>query len=141
MFRGQVIRWRNFVLNSKLKTVVMGLVLAGFSGPAFAAGDAVKGAKVFKKCKACHVADSAKNKVGPSLQGVLYRKPGTAAGYTKYSSAMVAFGEGRAWDSGTLDAFLTKPKAVVPGTKMSFGGLRKAQDRADVIAYLTQNSQ
>ena len=120
----------------KLSVATFGLVLAASVAPAFAAGDAAKGAKVFKKCKACHVVDSAKNKVGPSLQGVVGRTPGSVAGF-KYSSAMTGFGaSGQVWDAATLDAFLTKPKALVKGTKMSFPGLKKADQRADVIAYL-----
>ncbi len=124
----------------KVGAVVLGVVMAGLSAPAFAAGDAANGAKVFKKCKACHVVDSPKKKVGPSLQNVLNRQPGSVGGF-KYSSAMSDFGAGNVWDAATLDAFLTKPKALVKGTKMSFPGLKKAQDRADVIAYLQQNSQ
>ncbi len=123
----------------KLSAATFGLVLAASAAPAFAAGDAGNGAKIFKKCKACHVVDSAKNKLGPSLQGVVGRPAGAVAGY-KYSSAMSGFGAtGAAWDTATLDAFLTKPKALVKGTKMSFPGLKSASDRADVIAFLQSN--
>jgi len=123
----------------KLSAVTLGLVLAASIAPASAA-DVAKGAKVFKKCKACHVVDSAKNKVGPSLQGVVGRTPGSVGGF-KYSSAMSGFGaSGIVWDAATLDAFLAKPKALVKGTKMSFPGLKKPSDRADVIAYLQSNS-
>jgi len=122
----------------KLSVATLGLVLAAGIAPA-SAGDAAKGAKVFKKCKACHVADSAKNKVGPSLQGVVGRAAGSVGGF-KYSSAMSGFGaSGAVWDAATLDTFLTKPKALVKGTKMSFPGLKKPSDRADVIAYLQSN--
>ena len=124
----------------KTGAFILGVVLTGLSAPAFAAGDAAKGAKIFKKCKACHVVDSAKNKLGPSLQNVINREPGSVAGY-KYSKAMKAFGPGQVWDAATLDTFLTKPKGLVKGTKMSFPGLKKEQDRKDVIAYLQQNSQ
>jgi len=126
---------------SKIGALVLGFVLTGIAAPAFAAGDAAKGAKVFRKCKACHVADSDKNKVGPSLQGVMNRKPGTLEGFKKYSSAMKEFGADNVWDVETLDAFLLKPKALIKGTKMAFPGLKKEKDRADVIAYLQQNSQ
>lgn len=116
--------------------VTFGLVLGASTAAAFAAGDAAKGEKVFKKCKACHVVDSAKNRVGPSLQGIVGRPAGSVDGF-KYSSAMTEFGEGGAvWDEATLDAFLTKPKALVKKTKMAFPGLKKESDRADVIAYL-----
>jgi len=123
----------------KLSAATLGFVVAASAAPAFAAGDATNGAKVFKKCKACHVVDSAKNKVGPSLQGIVGRAAGSAAGF-KYSNAMSGFGgTGAVWDAATLDAFLTKPKALVKGTKMSFPGLKKQSDRDDVIAYLMAN--
>lgn len=117
-------------------SVLSVLVLA--VGPAFADGDPAAGEKTFKKCKACHVVDSDKNRVGPSLKGVVGRTAGSVDGY-KYSKAMVAFGEGGAvWDDATLDAWLIKPKELVKGTKMSFPGLKKPEDRANVIAYLKQ---
>lgn len=126
------------MLKFKLSVATLGLVLAASAAPAFA-GDAANGAKVFKKCKACHVVDSAKNKVGPSLQGVVGRTPGSVGGF-KYSSAMTGFGaSGVVWDAATLNTFLTKPKALVPKTKMSFPGLKKQSDRDDVIAYLQSN--
>ena len=125
-------------LKLKLSVATLGLVLAASAAPSFA-GDAANGAKVFKKCKACHVVDSAKNKVGPSLQGVVGRTPGSVGGF-KYSSAMTGFGaSGVVWDAATLNTFLTKPKALVPKTKMSFPGLKKQSDRDDVIAYLQSN--
>jgi cytochrome c len=76
---------------------------------------------------------SAKNKVGPALNGVVGREAGKAEGY-KYSDAMT--GAGLTWDEATLNEFLTKPKDKVPGTKMIFGGLKKDDQRADLIAYL-----
>ena len=106
-----------------------------------AEGDAEAGGKVFRKCKACHVVDSDKNRVGPSLMGVIGRAAGSVEGY-KYSKAMLAFGEGGAmWDEATLDTYLENPKGLVKGTKMAFPGLKKPEDRADVVAYLKQFSQ
>ncbi|HMB77686.1 MAG TPA: cytochrome c family protein [Kiloniellaceae bacterium] len=126
---------------------VAGIALAGlvFSATtitfAMADGDPAAGEKVFKKCKACHVVDSDKNRVGPSLKGLIGRTPGTVEGY-KYSAAMVAYGEdGAVWDDETLEIYLEKPKALVPKTKMSFPGLKKPEDRADVIAYLKTFSE
>ena len=88
---------------------------------------------MFNKCKACHSDVAGKNLVGPSLFGVVGRAAGSEAGYA-YSAGLKALGY--AWDEGKLDAWLTNPKAVVSGTKMTFAGLPNAQDRADVIAYL-----
>ena len=114
-------------------------VLALAVGPASAvvAQDAEAGAKVFKKCAACHaVGEGADHKVGPALNGIVGAPAGAVAGF-RYSTAMVAAGEaGLIWDDATLAAFLTKPKDVVAKTKMSFPGLKKDEDLLNVIAYL-----
>ena len=95
------------------------------------------GEKVFKKCKACHmVGEGAKNRVGPELTDVVGRPAGTAEGF-KYSSAMQDAGKGGlVWDDTSLHAYLADPKALVPGNKMTFVGLKKDKDRDAVIAYL-----
>ena len=106
-------------------------------------GDATKGEKVFKKCKACHaVGDGAKARVGPALNGMLGRAAGSQDGF-KYSKAMQQAGtDGLAWTPETLAEFLAKPKAFIEGTKMSFPGLRKEADQENIIAYLaTFNSE
>lgn len=117
-----------------LRTLLAVAMIAAAPAMAFAEGDAAKGEKVFRKCKACHaVGPGAKNKVGPALNGVVGRKAGEVEGY-KYSDALT--GAGLTWDEATLNEFLIKPKDKVPGTKMIFGGLKKDDQRADLIAYL-----
>ena len=96
-------------------------------------GDAVAGKVVFARCMACHSVVAGQNKLGPSLAGVIGRKAGTVAGYA-YSPAMKA--APISWTPAKLDAYLTAPRAVVPGTKMIFAGMPKPADRANVIAYL-----
>jgi cytochrome c len=96
-------------------------------------GDATNGAKVFAQCKACHVLEEGQNRVGPSLAGIVGRKAGQVAGFT-YSAANK--GSGKVWDEETLYTYLEAPQQFMPGTKMIFAGLKKPQDRADVIAYL-----
>lgn len=103
------------------------------SAPALAAGDAAKGKRVFNKCKACHVVDKEKNRVGPHLVGLFGRKAGSLKKF-KYSKAMK--NSGIVWDEKTLDAYLKKPRTYVKGTRMAFAGLKKAKDRDDIIAYL-----
>ena len=107
-----------------------------FSVPAHAAGDAAAGEKVFVQCKACHENEKGVNKIGPTLKGVVGRKTASVPGY-KYSDAMAAKGAaGQVWDEATLTAYLPNPKAMVPGTKMAFAGLKKPEDVQNVIAYL-----
>ena len=117
-----------------------GLAVAGATTATLeVGGDAAAGAKVFRKCRACHkVGDGATNAVGPYLTGVVGRVQGSAEGYANYSEGFTAaMSEGKVWTPEELDAFLTKPKDYMPGNNMSFPGLRKAKDRANVIAYLS----
>ncbi|HSF95049.1 MAG TPA: cytochrome c family protein [Thermohalobaculum sp.] len=115
--------------------LLAGAVCLAAGGTALADGDAAKGEKVFRKCKACHTVEEGKNRVGPSLFAVVGR-PVAAIGDYKYSDAMRGFGDGKTWTPELLDAYLAKPKDLVPGTKMTFQGLKAEADRADVIAYL-----
>ncbi|MEM7508078.1 MAG: cytochrome c family protein [Pseudomonadota bacterium] len=123
-----------------LRLVVRMTGIAGMAAIVLGAGiaeaaDAKKGEKVFRKCKACHKVEDGKNAVGPHLFGIVGRDMAAVDGF-KYSKAMTEFGAGKTWTAEELDAFLTKPKAYIKGTKMSFGGLKKEDQRADVIAYL-----
>ena len=99
-----------------------------------AAADVESGAKVFRKCTACHKLEDGANGTGPYLYGVVNRPVASANGFTGYSAGMQAHGGN--WTPEALDAFLTKPSSYISGTSMSFAGLKKPQDRADVIAYL-----
>jgi cytochrome c len=96
-------------------------------------GVAAAGEKVFVQCKTCHVAEKGVNRVGPSLWGVVGRKSGTVPGF-KYSAANLK--SGATWNEATLYKYLEAPMKFMPGTKMAFAGLKKPQDRADVIAFL-----
>jgi cytochrome c2 len=116
---------------------VVGGVLAGAialaSGTALAQGDADAGKKVFNKCKACHVADEEKNRVGPYLLGIFGRPAGKAEGF-KYSDAMKE--SGIVWDETTIAEYVRAPKDFIPKNRMAFPGLRKDEDVANLIAYL-----
>jgi cytochrome c len=106
------------------------LVIA--AGPAMAA-DVEAGKTAFKKCALCHTTEAGKNKIGPSLFGIVGRKPATVENFN-YSEAMKKFDH--AWDEGTLDEYLADPRGTVPGTKMIFPGIKDKTERDDVIAYL-----
>ena len=101
-----------------------------------ASADAAAGKKVFGKCKACHKLDDGANGVGPHLWGVVNR-PKEAVSGANYSGALAAVGG--VWDFSALNAFLEKPKAYAPGTSMGFGGLKKPEDRVNLIAYLNES--
>ena len=104
----------------------------------FASANAAEGAKIFKKCAACHsITEGGANKIGPALWGVLGRPAGTVPGY-KYSKAMAAHGKN--WSFEEMNGFLIKPKDWIKGTKMSFAGLKKAKERAAVILYMNENT-
>ena len=125
------------ILIKALPLIALGFALS--TTPALALGDAAAGKKVFKKCKACHVVDAEKHKTGPHLVNIMGRAAGSADGYKKYSNAMKS--SGIVWNEETLDGYLKKPKAYVKGTRMLFAGLRKKEDRANVIAYLKSYSK
>jgi cytochrome c2 len=109
----------------------LAFALLASAGTARADGD---GEAVFKKnCAICHTIEAGKNKLGPSLAGVVGRKAGSIDGFN-YSPANK--NSGLTWDEATLDVYLTDPKAKVPGTKMTFAGLKDAGDRKAIIEYL-----
>jgi cytochrome c len=122
--------------------MVMSRLLAAFAllasaGAANAQEDLVAaGEKVFRNCQACHaVGEGAANKVGPQLNALFGRKPGSVPDY-KYSEAMIAFGQDKVWDEATLTPYLQNPRGVVKGTKMVFPGLKKDEEIQAVLAYL-----
>ncbi|MGL4310332.1 MAG: c-type cytochrome [Paracoccaceae bacterium] len=110
---------------------------AAEEGPPFAellaAADAAAGEKVFGKCKACHKLDGTDG-TGPHLNGVVGRDIGSVGGFG-YSAVLTELPGN--WEPDALDAFLANPKGYAAGTKMSFAGLPKVQDRANLVAYLS----
>jgi len=120
--------WRPIALAAGL------IVAGGLAASANADGDAVKGASSFSVCKACHrIGADARNSVGPELNGVVGRKAASLPDYS-YSSALKA--SGITWDEAKLTAWLHSPRALVPGTKMTFAGISKDENIANIIAYL-----
>jgi cytochrome c len=95
--------------------------------------DVAAGEKVFLNCKTCHAIEPGKNMVGPSLHGLQGRKSGSIAGYS-YSTANK--NSGITWSNEKLFQYLENPQRVIPGTKMTYTGVKDAQQRANVVAYL-----
>jgi cytochrome c len=121
---------------SQLCSRLIGISLAATAALPFAAqaGDASAGKSVFRsQCGICHSPAEGRNVVGPSLFGVVGRHTASVAGF-RYSPGNQSADLN--WDAATLDRYLDSPKAVVPGTAMSFSGLKDPEKRADVIAYL-----
>ncbi len=113
---------------------LIALALAVIGTPAWAdEGDAAAGKVAFAKCAPCHSVKDGENKIGPSLYDVVGR-PSHSIGNFNYSEPFKAYDV--TWDAPTLDHYLADPRAVVPGTKMIFIGLKKDEERANVIAYL-----
>ncbi len=117
-----------------LLAVAGGALLSVVISPAAAAGDPAAGKQVFQTvCSICHSPQQGRNMVGPSLFGVVGRNSATAAGYN-YSPSFKVLGV--TWDEATLDKYLTGPRVMVPGTKMTYAGLKDDTKRANLIAYL-----
>jgi cytochrome c len=113
-------------------TFVASLALLG-TASAFAQ-DADAGKTVFNQCRACHqVGETAKNGVGPALNGLIGRQAGTVPGYN-YSEANKT--SGKTWDDATFLAYIKDPRAFMPGNKMAFAGVKDEKKAADLLAYL-----
>jgi cytochrome c len=111
-----------------------GAVLLALAPLARAEGDPQAGEAVFKKnCSVCHTTDEGKNKIGPSLHGVVGRHAASLSNF-QYSDSMKS--ANKDWDAQNLDQYLSNPRALVPGTKMIFAGLKNEADRQNIIAYL-----
>ncbi|MGN6096037.1 MAG: c-type cytochrome [Bosea sp. (in: a-proteobacteria)] len=111
-------------------------VVLGVASLPVLAQDAASGEKIFNQCRACHqVGETAKNTVGPVLNGLIGRKAASHDGYS-YSTAMK--NSGLTWDEATFADYIKDPKAKVPGTKMVYAGLKDPAKVADLTAYLKQ---
>ncbi|HEX4111276.1 MAG TPA: cytochrome c family protein [Stellaceae bacterium] len=116
--------------------IAAGLTIATVAaGTAHADGDAARGKIVFNECRACHSLNAGQNGIGPSLHGLFGRKAGTAPDFA-YSPFMKR--SGIVWDAAALKSYLPDPQAKVPGTKMTFIGLKDPQQLDDLIAYLQE---
>jgi cytochrome c len=115
------------------RTMIAGLLLAGFATDALAA-DPPAGQKIFKaQCGICHAVVAGENGIGPTLFGVVGRRSGSVPGFN-YTADHKKLDV--TWDAATLDKYLTNPRAMVPDTSMVYPGLKDSAERADLVAYL-----
>ena len=118
----------------RMRAMVAAIGIVAFPGAAGAQDQAVEGAKIFKRvCLACHATEAGQNKIGPSLFGVVGRKAGAAPGFA-YSQAMKAADV--TWGDEAIDKYIADPRKFLPGNKMVYAGLKKEEERQEVIAYL-----
>jgi cytochrome c len=120
----------------EMRGVIFAAVLVMMATSAARAQDAAAGEKTFAVCKACHqIGETAKNAVGPVLNGVIGRPAGTYAGFS-YSDANK--NSGLTWDEATFRDYIKDPRAKIPGTKMIYPGLKDEQKTTDLLAFLKQ---
>lgn len=117
-----------------MKRFCVVLSLGVVASPVFAAGDAAHGAQLFRQCAACHSVEPGEHMTGPSLAHAWHHEAGTVEGFARYTDALKR--SGLRWDDATLDRWLASPQKLVPGTAMTFPGVRDGQARQDLIAYL-----
>jgi cytochrome c len=117
-----------------VRTLFVSVAVAVLAMPALAEGDPEAGKRAFAKCTACHTVEAGTHRpTGPSLAGVVGRAAGTAEGF-RYSPAMQK--SDVTWDDESLHSYLENPRGFIRGNRMAFPGIRNAQERADLIAYL-----
>jgi cytochrome c len=121
----------------RLAVILVGLAFT--TGMASADDATARGEALFRPCAACHmIGEGAVHRLGPHLNGVSGRTIGTAEGFRYSASLSEAGAEGRVWDDVALDSFLAAPRNFLPGTSMAFRGIRDAEDRAILIAYMIE---
>lgn len=114
---------------------------AGWVHSAAAEGDPARGERIFQRCAVCHAVGDATRPTGPSLNNVIGRVAGTLEGFDRYSANMKEAGaNGLVWTVETIDQYIENPRRMIPRGTMQFPGLRNAQERADVVAYVAQYS-
>jgi cytochrome c len=126
-------------ISSSCLSAIMALLSLAWSDSARSAGDAARGATIFQACAACHSTKPGEQMTGPSLAKVWQKKAGTVEGFARYSEPMKH--TDIVWNEQTLDRWLRNPEELIPGTSMTFPGLRESKAREDVIVYLKNVSE
>lgn len=120
-----------------LRIAALAVALSGLAGGAWAEGDPERGEVLYRPCAACHmIGEGAIHRIGPHLNGVVGRGIGAVEGYDFSDIFMEAAARGETWTELALDGFIANPDGYLPGTSMVFRGIRAAEDRADLIAFM-----
>lgn len=118
-------------------TAALVLAVSGLAGMAAAEGDPERGEVLYRPCAACHmIGEGAINRIGPHLNGVVGRGIGGVEGYDYSDIFLEAAAQGEQWTESALDGFIANPDGYLPGTTMVFRGIRAAEDREDLIAFM-----
>jgi len=115
------------------------LAVAVVLSPTLAASEAARGQQLFNNCASCHSLEPDQNMTGPSLAGLWNRKAGSLSSFSRYSDAVKS--SNIVWNDKTLDDWIKDPQQVIPGNQMTFPGMKNAQQRADLLAFLKQSTQ
>ena len=127
-------------MNGSYSAALAVIALVAFVPPASAAdGNPTRGQRVFQACAACHSLEPDRNMTGPSLADLWHRKAGTLSSFDRYSPALK--GSHIEWDDKTLGEWIADPQRLVPGNQMTFPGIKDAQQRQDLLAFLKEATQ
>lgn len=122
-------------MGHRVAAMIVGVALAALASSADAA-DPDAGQQLYAQCQSCHGLAPEEHRVGPSLHGIFGREAGTAPGFTRYSQALVE--SGIVWDEETMRDYIADPLGYVPGSRKTYPGVRDAEQREDLVAYLLQ---
>lgn len=126
-------------MESIARAIALAACLLLFQAAALAAGDAARGARFFGPCSHCHSTEPGEHLIGPSLAKIFNARAASVPGFDRYSAALAK--SGKVWDAATLDQWIAAPAQFVPGNSMAFPGVRNAQAREDLVAYLKAVSE
>jgi len=127
-------------MHRQFLTALVALAVSAVFSPALAGdGNAARGQRVFNACAQCHSLEPDRSMTGPSLAELWNRKAGSLASFPRYSPALTS--SNVVWNDKTLDEWIKDPQHVVPGNQMTFPGMKDAQQRADLLAFLKEATQ
>jgi cytochrome c len=131
--------WMESVMQRHFHTAIGALAVAMVLSPTPASSEAARGEQLFRNCAACHSLEPDKNMTGPSLAGLWNRKAGSLPGFSRFSEALKS--SNVVWNDKTLDEWIKDPQHLIPGNDMPFEGMKNANQRVDLLAFLKEATQ